>query len=106
MKLFEAYNILEFWFNNKNAKILSQDQIFKKIVNILHAYFDVESNISITPQTNLENDLGFDQLDFVHFLKDMEIVFKLKIPESVIKNHPTTVSEYINLVINLSKTSK
>ena len=53
--------------------------VLEKIKAILSGQFDVEED-SITPETNLADDLGADSLDVVDLLMSIEDEFEVEIP--------------------------
>lgn len=59
--------------------------VFEKVKAILSAQFDVEED-SITPETNIEEDLGADSLDVVDVLMSLEDEFDVEIPDEEIEN--------------------
>lgn len=59
--------------------------IFEKVKSILSAQFDVEED-SITPDTDIANDLGADSLDVVDLLMSLEDEFDVEIPDEEVEN--------------------
>ena len=70
--------------------------VLEKIKAILSGQFDVEED-SITPETNLADDLGADSLDVVDRLMSIEDEFEVEIPDSEVENIKTVgaLVEYI-----------
>ena len=70
--------------------------VLEKIKAILSGQFDVEED-SITPETNLADDLGADSLDVVDLLMSIEDEFEVEIPDSEVENIKTVgaLVEYI-----------
>lgn len=62
--------------------------VLEKIKAILSGQFDVEED-SITPETNLADDLGADSLDVVDLLMSIEDEFEVEIPDSEVENIKT-----------------
>lgn len=59
--------------------------IFEKIKTILAEQFSVDES-TITPETNIEQDLGADSLDVVDILMSIEDEFEIEIPDEEIDN--------------------
>lgn len=70
--------------------------IFEKIKAILSEQFSVDES-TITPETNIEQDLGADSLDVVDILMSIEDEFEIEIPDEEIDNI-RTVGELVNYV--------
>ena len=70
--------------------------VVEKTKAILSGQFDVEED-SITPETNLADDLGADSLDVVDLLMSIEDEFEVEIPDSEVENIKTVgaLVEYI-----------
>ena len=62
--------------------------IFEKVAAILAKQLDVEEE-SITPETNLVDDLGADSLDVVDLVMTLEDEFDTEIPDEEIENIKT-----------------
>ena len=62
--------------------------VLEKIKAILSGQFDVEED-SITPETNLADDLGADSLDVVDLLMSIEDEFEVEVPDSEVENIKT-----------------
>ena len=58
--------------------------VLEKVKMILSSQFDVEED-SITPETNIADDLGADSLDVVDMLMSLEDEFDLEIPDEEIE---------------------
>ena len=56
----------------------------EKVKMILSSQFDVEED-SITPETNIADDLGADSLDVVDMLMSLEDEFDVEIPDEEIE---------------------
>ena len=67
--------------------------VFEKIKLILSNQFDVEED-TITPETNIMEDLGADSLDVVDMLMSLEDEFDVEIPDEEIENM-RTVAEVV-----------
>jgi len=59
--------------------------IFEKVAAILAEQLDAEVE-SITPETNLVDDLGADSLDVVDLVMTLEDEFDMEIPDEDIEN--------------------
>lgn len=58
--------------------------VLEKVKMILSRQFDVEED-SITPETNIADDLGADSLDVVDMLMSLEDEFDVEIPDEEIE---------------------
>ena len=58
--------------------------VLEKVKMILSSQFDVEED-SITPETNIADDLGADSLDLVDMLMSLEDEFDVEIPDEEIE---------------------
>ena len=59
--------------------------VLEKVKAILSEQFDVEED-SITPDTNLSEDLEADSLDVVDLLMSIEDEFEIEVPDEEIEN--------------------
>lgn len=78
-------------FCRRNAANITQEEIimvFEKIKAILAEQFDVEEE-SITPETNIQEDLGADSLDVVDLIMSIEEEFEFEVPDSEVENIKT-----------------
>ena len=64
--------------------------VLEKVKMILSSQFDVEED-SITPETNIADDLGADSLDVVDMLMSLEDEFDVEIPDEEIERIRTVV---------------
>ncbi len=62
--------------------------VLEKIKMILANQFDVEED-TITPETNIQEDLGADSLDVVDMLMSLEDEFDVEIPDEKIETMRT-----------------
>ena len=62
--------------------------VLEKVKAILSEQFDVEED-SITPDTNLSEDLEADSLDVVDLLMAIEDEFEIEVPDEEIENIKT-----------------
>lgn len=62
--------------------------VLEKIKDILGKQFDVSAD-SITPNTDIAEDLGADSLDVVDVLMSLEETFDVEIPDEEIENLTT-----------------
>ena len=62
--------------------------VLEKVKAILSEQFDVEED-SITPDTNLSEDLEADSLDVVDLLMSIEDEFGIEVPDEEIENIKT-----------------
>lgn len=62
--------------------------VLEKVKAILSEQFDVEED-SITPDTNLTEDLEADSLDVVDLLMSIEDEFEIEVPDEEIENIKT-----------------
>ena len=58
--------------------------VLEKVKMILSSQFEVEED-SITPETNIADDLGADSLDVVDMLMSLEDEFDVEIPDEEIE---------------------
>lgn len=70
--------------------------VFEKMKQILADQLDADIE-SITPQTDIADDLGADSLDVVEMLMSIEDEFEIEIPDEEIENLKTVgnVVDYI-----------
>ena len=70
--------------------------VLEKVKAILSEQFDVEED-SITPDTNLSEDLEADSLDVVDLLMSIEDEFEIEVPDEEIENIKTVdqLAKYI-----------
>ena len=70
--------------------------VLEKVKAILAEQFDVEED-SLTPESNIMEDLGADSLDVVDLLMTLEDEFDVEIPDEEIENIRTigTLVKYI-----------
>ena len=73
----------EWLFFRRNYNI-----VLEKVKAILSEQFDVEED-SITPDTNLSEDLEADSLDVVDLLMSIEDEFEIEVPDEEIENIKT-----------------
>lgn len=62
--------------------------VLEKVKAILAEQFDVEED-KITPETDLQEDLGADSLDVVDLLMSIEDEFEVEVPDEEIENLKT-----------------
>ncbi len=62
--------------------------VLEKVKMILANQFDVEED-TITPETNIQEDLGADSLDVVDMLMSLEDEFDVEIPDEKIETMRT-----------------
>ncbi len=70
--------------------------ILEKVKAILSEQFDVEED-TITPDTNIADDLGADSLDVVDLLMSIEDEFEIEIPDDEVENIKT-VGELVKYI--------
>ena len=70
--------------------------VLEKVKAILSEQFDVEED-SITPETNIADDLGADSLDVVDLLMSLEDEFEIEVPDEEIDNIKT-VGELVKYI--------
>ena len=70
--------------------------VLEKVKMILSNQFDVEED-SITPETNIADDLNADSLDFVDMLMSLEDEFDVEIPDEEIEKM-RTVGEVVSYI--------
>lgn len=62
--------------------------VLEKVKAILSEQFDVEED-TITPESNIADDLGADSLDIVDLLMSIEDEFEIEIPDEEVENIKT-----------------
>ncbi len=70
--------------------------ILEKVKAILSEQFDVEED-TITPDTNIADDLGADSLDVVDLLMSIEDEFEIEVPDDEVENIKT-VGELVKYI--------
>lgn len=70
--------------------------VLEKVKAILNEQFDVEED-TITPETNIADDLGADSLDVVDLLMSIEDEFEIEIPDEEVENIKT-VGELVKYI--------
>ena len=70
--------------------------VLEKVKAILSSQFDVEDD-SITPETNIADDLNADSLDVVDLLMSLEDEFDVEIPDEQAE-HIRTVGELVSYI--------
>ncbi len=70
--------------------------VLEKVKAILSSQFDVEED-SITPETNIADDLNADSLDVVDMLMSLEDEFDVEIPDEQAE-HIRTVGELVSYI--------
>ena len=62
--------------------------VFEKIKAILAEQFSVDED-TITPDTNIQEDLGADSLDVVDLIMSIEEEFDIEVPDSEVESIKT-----------------
>ena len=75
--------------------------IFEKIRDALATQFEVEPG-SITPDTDIMNDLGADSLDLVELIMTLEDEYGVSVTDESVYEHKT-VGEIANFIESLIK---
>lgn len=70
--------------------------VLEKVKSILSEQFDAEED-SITPETNIADDLGADSLDVVDLLMSIEDEFEIEVPDEEVENLKT-VGELVKYI--------
>ena len=70
--------------------------VLEKVKMILANQFDVEED-TITPESNIQEDLGADSLDVVDMLMSLEDEFDVEIPDEKIETM-RTVSDVVTYI--------
>jgi acyl carrier protein len=70
--------------------------VLEKVKSILSEQFDAEED-TITPETNIQDDLGADSLDVVDLLMSIEDEFDIEIPDDQVENLKT-VGELVKYI--------
>ncbi len=74
--------------------------VLEKVKMILSGQFDVEES-AITPETNIQEDLGADSLDVVDMLMSLEDEFDVEIPDEKIETLRTVADVVAYIEENL-----
>ena len=74
--------------------------VLEKVKMILANQFDVEED-TITPETNIQEDLGADSLDVVDMLMSLEDEFDVEIPDEKIETMRTVADVVTYIEENL-----
>lgn len=74
--------------------------MFEKIRDILAEQLDYDAE-SITPDTDIANDIGADSLDIVEFIGTLEEEFSITIPQNELTD-VKTVGQLVEVVEKLS----
>ena len=74
--------------------------VFEKLKEVLAAQLDVDED-SITPETNILDDLGADSLDLVELISTLEDEFDIIITDERIREL-YTVKEVVDFLENLT----
>ncbi|MCI1955141.1 MAG: acyl carrier protein [Oscillospiraceae bacterium] len=72
------------------------NMVLEKVKAILSEQFDVEED-TITPETNIADDLGADSLDVVDLLMSIEDEFEIEVPDEEVENLKT-VGELVKYI--------
>ncbi len=62
------------------------NDILGKIISIVEETLDVNS---VTADTLMQEDLGIESLEFYELLSNLEMAFRIKIPEKILSNVET-----------------
>lgn len=62
-----------------NMSLMTSDEIFEKLKEILYEEFSVSKNTEISLESSLFNDLDFDSLDLVDLVSTVESEFGVEI---------------------------
>ncbi len=73
--------------------------MFEKIRDLLAEQLDFDVD-RITPDTDIQNDIGADSLDMVEFIATLEDELKISIPQNELTN-VTTVGQLVEVIEKL-----
>lgn len=83
----------------KVRKVCDFNEIERKVEDIIAEILDIEKK-KVTPDANLENDLGADSIDAVDILMALEKEFYIDIPDEVVDDYekwtPRKVSDLVD----------
>lgn len=84
--------------------MISKETISTQVEDIIVKHFGV-TEITIKSNTLLFNDCGFDSLDFVELVMEVEKLYSIGIPDEeawqLLNNLQVTFEEFINLVYKI-----
>lgn len=90
----------------KVRKVCDFNEIERKVEDIIAEILDIEKK-KVTPDANLENDLGADSIDAVDILMALEKEFYIDIPDEVVDDYEKwTPHEVAVLVCDLKEKGK
>lgn len=90
----------------KVRKVCDFNEIERKVEDIIAEILDIEKK-KVTPDANLENDLGADSIDAVDMLMELEKEFYIDIPDEVVDDYEKwTPHEVAVLVRDLKEKGK
>ena len=70
--------------------------VFEKLQEILAAQFDIDPE-TVTPETDIQEDLNADSLDVVDLIMSIEDEFEVEIPDTAV-DEIKTVGELTKLI--------
>ena len=70
--------------------------MFEKVQKVLAEQFEIDPE-TITPETNIYDDLGADSLDVVDLLMSIEDEFGVEIPDEEVENLHT-IGDFVNYI--------
>lgn len=62
------------------------NEILEKVIKLVEETLDVED---VTAETLMQDDLGIESLEFYELLSNLEMAFRIKIPEKILSNVET-----------------
>jgi acyl carrier protein len=80
-----------------NENIMKREEIIERLIKVVYNLPVVSNNDEITLKTNIYNDLGFDELDFVELILDIEKEFSINIPDHILEKIEI-IEQFVNLV--------
>lgn len=78
---------------------MTKDDIFARIVEILHDTFDIDRQ-SVTPQARLADDLGIDSIDAVDLIVQLRPLVGRRLQPEAFKS-VRTVEDVVNALFSL-----
>ena len=83
---------------------MTNEEIKQKIIRLIKLKFELDV-FTLTSEMRLINDLGFDSLDMVDFIVELEDMFDIEIKDDDLDDHHT-IGDFANLMTKLMEKKK